>query len=90
MKRKMIGFVTSPSLTKALYTIVFITILLTAIPAVAAPDRQLGVNVLLNTEVTDAIINELNEYGKALDTVSRINAVHMKVRESDIPAIEAI
>ena len=90
MKRKMIGIVTSFSLTKALYAIVLITILLTAVPAVAAPDRQLGVNVLLNTEVTDAIINELNEYGKALDTVSRINAVHMKVRESDIPVLEAL
>jgi len=90
MKRKMIEIVTSLSLTKALLAVILITILLTAVPAVAAPDRQLGVNVLLNIEVTNAIINELNEYGKVLDTVYQINAVHMKVRGSDIPVIEAL
>ena len=90
MKRKMIGIVTSLSLTKALLAIVLITILLTAVPAVAAPDRHLGVNVLLNTEVTNAIINELKNYGMVMDMLSRINAVHMRVRESDIPVLDAL
>jgi subtilisin family serine protease len=90
MKRKMIGIMTSFSPAKAIFIVVLTTFLLTAATVVAAPDRQLGVNVLLNTEVTDAIINELNKHGMVLDTFSRINAVHMKTRESNILELEAL
>jgi len=89
MKRKMIGIVTSLSPTKTLFAVILITILLTAATAVAAPDRLLGANVLLNTEVTNAIINELNKHGIVLDTLIQISAVHMRARVSEIPEIEA-
>ena len=91
MITKKIGIVISLLLKKDLFTIVLtVAILLTAVPAFAAPDKQLGVNVLLNTEVTDEIITELNEHGIVLDTFIQISAVHMRARESEIPEIEAL
>jgi subtilisin family serine protease len=90
MRRKTIGIMTSVSFRKGLFAIVLTTaILLTAVPAFAQ-GRQIGVNVLLNAEVTDTIINELNKVGTVLDTLNEIYAVHMKTRESRIPEIEAL
>lgn len=90
MTRKKIGIVISLLSKKDLFTVVLTaTILLTAVQAFAAPDKQLGVNVLLNTEIKDEIIEELNEHGIILDTLNQIKAVHMKARESEIPLIQA-
>lgn len=90
MTRRKIGIVISLLLKKDLLTIVLTAaVLLTAVPAFAQ-NKQLGLNVLLNTKITDEIITELNKLGTALDTFNQINAVHMKARESEIPEIEAL
>jgi subtilisin family serine protease len=90
MRRKIIKSVTSLHLKKVLSILFLTTILLAAAPGFAAPDKQLGLNVLMNTEVTDAIIDELNQHGMVLTTVFQINAVTMRAGESDIPAIQAL
>lgn len=91
MTIRKIGIVISLLLKKDLFTIVLtVAILLTAVPAFSAPDKQLGLNVLVNTEITDEIITELNEHGIVLDTLIQISAVHMRARESEIPEIEAL
>lgn len=91
MRRRIIAIVTSLPCNRDLFSIVLTTgILLTVVAPVGAQHRQLGVNVLLNTEVTDEIIAELNELGRVLDMLLQINAVHMKARQSDIPAIESL
>jgi len=91
MRRRIIAIVTSLPFNKDLFSIVLTTaILLTVVAPVGAQNRQLGVNVLLNTEVTDKIIAELDELGRVLDMLLQINAVHMKARQSDIPAIESL
>lgn len=91
MRRRIIAIVTSLPFNKNLFSIVLTTaILLTVVAPVGAQNRQLGVNVLLNTEVTDEIIAELDELGRVLDMLLQINAVHMKARQSDIPAIESL
>ncbi|MFX1410256.1 MAG: S8 family serine peptidase, partial [Promethearchaeota archaeon] len=90
MTRRKIGNAISLFLEKDLFTIVLtVTVLFTAIPAFAQ-NRQLGLNVLLNTKVTDDIITELNKLGTVLDTLDQINAVHMRARENDIPEINAL
>ena len=90
MIRRKIGIVISLLLKKDLFTIVLaVAVLLTAVPAFAQ-NKQLGVNVLLSTEVTDDIIAQLHEYGIVLDELIKISAVHMRAHESDIPEIEAL
>lgn len=90
MIRRKIGIVISLLLKKDLFTIVLaVAVLLTAVPAFAQ-NKQLGVNVLLSTEVTDDIIAQLHEYGIVLDELIKISAVHMRARESDILEIEAL
>ncbi len=69
--------------------VVIIAALLIAIPTFGK-GRQMGLNALLNTEVTDQIIDELNDYVKVLDTLDEINAVHLKGRIADIPVLESL
>lgn len=89
--RRISAIVTSLPFFKDIFSIVLITgILLTVVGPVGAQNRQLGVNVLLNTEVTDEIIAELDELGRVLDMLLQINAVHMRTRQSDIPAIQSL
>jgi subtilisin family serine protease len=52
--------------------------------------RQLAMNVLLNTSVTDDIVAELNTIGRVRDTLLSIDAVFMQVRAGDVAALEAL
>lgn len=66
-------------------------LLLSSIPALAASDNQsIGVNVMLNTDITDAILVDLNDYGKLCDVVYEIDAVTLKIRAGDLAAIQAL
>ncbi len=90
MTRRKFGIMISLLLKKDLFTIVLTTaVLLTAVPAFAQ-NKQLGLNVLLNTKVTEDIITELNKHGIVLDTLNQIDAVHIKAHESKISEIEAL
>jgi subtilisin family serine protease len=55
----------------------------------AAPNRMIGVNVLLNTDVTDAILADLGTHGKVRDVVYEIDVVTLQARESALSAIRA-
>jgi subtilisin family serine protease len=43
---------------------------------------NIGINVVLNTAVTDAILDELNGYGNVLDVLNEINAVRILAKEN--------
>lgn len=58
--------------------------------AFAAPDKLIGVNVVLNTDITHAFLTELSALGKVRDLIPAIDAVTMQVRESNLPAIRAL
>src|SRR5687768_4237998 len=56
----------------------------------AAQDRLIGVNVVLNTDITNAILADLGTRGRVRDVVYQIDAVTMQVRESNLGAIRAL
>ena len=90
MKGRINSATTSVTLKKGLFaTVLAITVLLTAASAFA-PGRQIGLNVLLNTEITDEIIAELSNISVVLDRIPQIRAVRVRAPESEISAIEAL
>lgn len=55
----------------------------------AAP-RYIGVNVLLNTDVTDAVVADLSQYGRVGNKLISIDALTMSVEENQLDAIRAL
>jgi subtilisin family serine protease len=70
--------------------IIILTIAL-VIPASAAGSTKLvSVNVVLNTDVTNAILADLGTHGKVNDVLYEIDALTMKVREGKLATIHAL
>jgi subtilisin family serine protease len=59
-------------------------------PLFAATSKTIGVNVLLNTAPTSAILAELSLHGKVRDVVPAINAVTLQAKSSELAAIRAL
>ncbi|HEX5961343.1 MAG TPA: S8 family serine peptidase [Rhodanobacteraceae bacterium] len=55
----------------------------------AAP-RNIGINVLLNTHVTDALVAHLSQYGRVGNKLLSIDAVTMSIDPSQLDAIRAL
>ena len=73
-----------------LFSTLLVVILLTASVAVTTADASIGINVVLNTEITDDILAELCTHGKVLDLLYEVKALTMKVKASQLPAIQAL
>jgi subtilisin family serine protease len=57
----------------------------------AASDKtMIGVNVLLNTDVSDAILADLGTHGKVRDVVTEIDAVTMQIHAGDLATIQQL
>ncbi len=56
----------------------------------SAQNRTIGVNVVLSTDVTPAVLTDLGRYGRVVGTIDDIRAVFLRARESQIPAIQAL
>lgn len=64
---------------------------MTANLTLAAPgDNKIGVNVLLNTAVSDGILADLAKYGKVRDVFYEINALTMQISASQLDTIRAL
>ena len=62
-----------------------------SVPATAAsPNTTIGVNVVLNTAVTNSILADLGTHGMVRDVIYEINAVTLKVRASELSSIRAL
>ena len=59
-------------------------------PRLASTSKTIGVNVLLNTAPTDAILAELALHGKVRDIVPAINALTLQAKTSELAAIQAL
>ncbi|MDG4595801.1 MAG: S8 family serine peptidase [Candidatus Contendobacter sp.] len=68
------------------------TLLVAVKPAGADPSANgvIGVNVVLNTTITDSILAELGVYGKVRDVVYQVNAVTLQAKANRLPAIRAL
>jgi subtilisin family serine protease len=64
--------------------------LLLALPAFAgSTNAVIGINVVLNTAITDSIVADLAQHGKVRDIVPEINALTVIAPASELPAIQA-
>lgn len=55
----------------------------------AAGNSMVGINVVMNRPITEAILADLGSHGSIREVMYEINAVHMQTRESELPAILA-
>lgn len=55
----------------------------------SAQGRQLGINVVLNTTITGAIVGDLSAHGTVLNRYDAVNALTMRAPESQLAAIRA-
>jgi subtilisin family serine protease len=55
--------------------------------ALAGSKAQIGINVLLNTSITDAIINDLKLHGTVLDVFPQIKGLTMRIASNDLSII---
>jgi subtilisin family serine protease len=62
--------------------------LLTSKPAHA--DQHIGINVLLKSAPTDALLADLGQHGQVTDVIPEINAVTLNADASELPAIQAL
>jgi subtilisin family serine protease len=75
----------------ALSFLLVTVLLLSGISALAASDRtMIGVNVVLNTGITNAILADLGTHGKVRDVVYEIKAVTMQARAGELNVIRAL
>ncbi|MGB9899164.1 S8 family serine peptidase, partial [Thermanaerothrix sp.] len=61
-----------------------------AAPPAPKGDPMIGINVLLKTEVTPSVLNDLGQYGKVRDVITEIKAVTLQARASQLPLIRSL
>jgi len=61
-----------------------------AASSLSAAPRYIGINVLLNTQVTDAVVADLSQYGRVGNKLISIEAVTMSIEESQLDAVRAL
>jgi subtilisin family serine protease len=66
-------------------------LLVMSVPVVAAaPKAMIGVNVVLNTEVTDTILTDLGTHGVIRDVVYEVQGVTVMAKASELDTIRAL
>ncbi len=68
---------------------IMLTVLLVGVAAPRAQNPTIGINVVLNTNATAAILDDLGRFGTVLDTFPELDAVHMSGRAGDLASIRA-
>ena len=61
-----------------------------AAPPSKTTGRMIGVNVVLNQDINDAVLADISRFGKVRDTIYEIDALTMQAREADLPTIRAL
>jgi subtilisin family serine protease len=68
-----------------------LVLLAVSVPAMAAsPKAMIGVNLVLNTEITPAILTDLGTHGLIRDVVYEIQSVTLRARASELDVIRAL
>src|SRR4030043_1280908 len=75
-----------------LYTLIIAALLISNVSYAFAGsgNNQIGINVLLKTDVTNTILADLAKYGKINDVVYEIKALTMKITENNLAIIRAL
>jgi subtilisin family serine protease len=56
----------------------------------ASGNNRIGINVVLNTDINNAILKSLGSYGKIGDVIYELNALTMKVAQNQLSTIQAL
>lgn len=72
---------------RRLAVILMVTLALSTLPVCA---QTIGINVMLNTAVSQPILDDLGTHGKVRDVVPEINAVTLLAKASELPIIQAL
>ena len=72
------------------FFLVAVMLLISTLPVAAAATGTIGINVVLNTDITDAILADLGTHGKVRDLIYEIDALTMQVKAAELPAIQAL
>ncbi len=56
----------------------------------ASGNNMIGINVLLNTDVTNAILADLGNHGKVRDVVYEVDALTMQIRASELGVVQSL
>ncbi|MBI4732522.1 MAG: S8 family serine peptidase, partial [Chloroflexi bacterium] len=78
---------------KRLMFVVLVTtlLLMSAVPVSAdSPKTMIGINIVLNTDITDAILADLGTHGKVRDVIYEIDAITLQARAGELDAIRAL
>src|SRR5512133_3449638 len=77
---------------RTLMMILIITaLLITTVPVSAAPaSKTIGINVVLNTAPTEAILADLGARGTVLKVMVELNALTMRISSSMLPSIRKL
>jgi subtilisin family serine protease len=71
--------------------LVIALVLFSSVPAAAAsPKQMIGINVVLNTGITNTILTDLGKRGTVRDVVYEINALTMQIRSGDLASIKSL
>ena len=72
------------------FFLVAVMLIMSTLPVAAAAKGTIGINVVLNTDITDAILADLGTHGKVRDLIYEIDALTMQVKAAELPAIQAL
>jgi len=76
---------------KKIFVYVAVLVLLAStFSVVQAAPKYIGINVVLNTDITDSILTELSTKGRVQDVVYEIDALTMRVTVSALAEIQAL
>ncbi|MDI9498490.1 MAG: S8 family serine peptidase [Bacillota bacterium] len=70
--------------------LMLVLVVVAVVPVAAAPDPQIGINVVLNTDITDAALEDLSAFGRVVDVMEDLNALTMKVKSSRLADIRSL
>src|SRR5262245_27092647 len=63
---------------------------LIVLSAAAAHGQTIGVNVLLNRAPSDSVLTVIRQHGTVLDVIPELNALTLRARASELPAIRSL
>ncbi len=77
---------------RAFFLLLMLVLVIASVPMAQAgsSNKNIQINVLLNTDATDAILTELGGHGKVREVLYQIDAVTMQAPASELAAIQAL
>ncbi len=72
------------------FFLVAVMLLMSTLPVAAATKGMIGINVVLKTDITNAILTELGTHGKVRDVIYEIDALTMQVKAGKLATIRAL